>query len=138
MSIYHRFVSTSQPVVTLNELLECLKTVDPGYELEGEVLTFNGREHALIDVTRRGNTVFDEDVELLLRYAKKHQLRNQIVPILQKSQWMLTVQVGFLAGEPDLEPLWRWVRTNGSGVLAWEGDAFELVPASGASGLICS
>ena len=127
MTTYHRYLIANHGTVTLDELRQCLKSCDAAYEIDGELITLNGEERGiLIDVTRQGDPIFDEDIQLLKRHADREKNRDDLHRGMNESTCMVTTQIASKCDEAALETVWEWLRNNRKGILAFEGGSFRV------------
>ncbi len=78
-----------------------------------------------IDVTHRGDPVFDDDLDLVCRLAKRFSNSDEIIGRLKTSTCMVTVQTYSYSAKLVLECLWACLRQEKNGVLVFEGGTFE-------------
>jgi hypothetical protein len=127
MTTYHRYLIADGGTATLDELRQCLQDCDPAYEIDGELVTHHGVECGiLVDVTHRGDPIFDADVDLLKRRADRDQNVNEVHRGLDGSTCMVTTQITSTCDATALEALWEWLRKNKKGILAYEGGGFRI------------
>ena len=127
MSTYHRYLIANGGNTSLDELGQCLRDSDPSYDIDGDTVTFDGDERGIIvDVTERGDPIFDDDIDLLSRYADNDPARDEIHRHLAGSTCMVTMQVTGDCDETALDALWEWLRVHKKGILAYEGGTFRI------------
>lgn len=127
MSTYHRYLIADGGKTSLDELRQCLRDSDRSYDIDGDSVTFDGAERGIIiDVTERGDPVFDDDIDLLGRYADNDPDGDEIRRGLAGSTCMVTMQVTGDCDETALDALWEWLRAHKQGTLAYEGGAFRV------------
>lgn len=127
MTTYHRYLIADAGTATLDELRQSLKAYDPAYDMDGELITYNGAERGiLVDVTHRGDPIFDGDVNLLKRHANKEKNCDDLHRELDRAMCMVTTQITSTCDESALETLWDWLRVNKKGILAFEGGGFRI------------
>jgi hypothetical protein len=119
MSTYHRYTIADGGNTSLDDLHQCLHECNPLYDIEGDAVTFNGQESGIIvDITERGNPIFEDDIDLLARRAGNDPAREEILPRLDRSNCMVTLQVTSYCDEIALNALWDWLRVHKKGILA--------------------
>lgn len=127
MSTYHRYLIADGGNASLDELRQCLRDRDPAYDIDEDVVTFDGSERGIIvDITERDDPIFDEDIDLLGRQADNDPAGDEIHRQLDSSTCMVTMQVTSDCDETALEALWEWLRIHKQGVLAYEGGTFRI------------
>lgn len=127
MSTYHRYLIADGGKTSLDELRECLRERDPLYDIDEDTVTFNGEECGIIvDVTERGDPVFDDDIDLLGGRANNDPAAEEIKRRLDSSTCMVTMQVIGTCDEIALGALWEWLGTHKKGILAYEGGTFRI------------
>lgn len=127
MSTYHRYLVADGGNASLDELRQCLREANPLYEIESDTVTFDGDECGIIvDVTERGDPIFDDDIDLLSRYADDDPAGDEIHRRLDGSTCMVTMQVSGSCDEIALGALWEWLRVHKKGILAYEGGTFRI------------
>ena len=127
MTTYHRYLIADGGKATLDELRQCLQAFDPAYDIDGELITYSGTERGiLVDVTHRGEPIFDDDIDLLQRRANDEQNRDDLHRKLNRSTCMVTTQITSRCDEQALETVWDWLRINKKGILAYEGGGFRI------------
>jgi hypothetical protein len=127
VSHYIRFVLTDEKPVLIEELESALRRVNEGYAIDGGVITFDGIELGLIDITQRGDPICDDDLDLLTRQAEKKHKRDLIQASLRNAMSLLCVQLlnaQDAKSDDALAPLWDWRLANREGLLASEGGYF--------------
>ena len=126
MTVYHRYIIANGNATTIEELQQGLQEVDPRFNIDGDAIVFKDTECGIIDVTNRGNPIFDGDIDLLTHLAEKSRQRNEIRQALSDSRCMVTVQPISTAYETAFDLLWEWLRINREGILAYEGGHFRI------------
>ena len=127
MSTYHRYLIADGGNTSLDELRQSLRHCNPSYDITGDTITFDGAECGIIvDITERGDPIFDDDIDLLNRHADNDADGDEIHRLLDRSTCMVTMQVTSDCDETALETLWEWLRIHKKGVLAYEGAAFRI------------
>lgn len=127
MTIYHRYVIAGGDTVTLDELQRCLRACDSAYDIDGEHITYQGEDRGIIiDVTQRGDPIFDGDIDLLERHANREKNRDELHRELSRCNCMVTTQISSNCDEGALEVIWNWLRDHRKGILAWEGGGFRI------------
>jgi hypothetical protein len=127
MSTYHRYLVADGGNTSLDELRQCLRECDQSYDIDGDAVTFDGAECGIIvDVTERGDPIFDDDMDLVARQASNDPARDEIHRRLDRSTCMVTVQVTSTCDETALDALWEWLRAHKKGILAYEGGTFRI------------
>ena len=128
MTTYHRFIIANSKVITLEQLCDAVRKTNSNIDFDHEVVFRDGIECGiLIDVTTRGNTVFDEDMKLVQErlsstVAIDHRTRN----LLNLSQCMVTTQVYSSADESVLDIIWSVLSSYLSGILVLEDYASTI------------
>jgi hypothetical protein len=126
MTTYHRYLIYDGQTTTIYELEKCLCAIDPSYRIDGEAVMLGESDRGIgIDVTHRGNPVFDGDFDLVCRHAMHLHDGDGTVHRLQTATCMVTAQVFCNADERALDCIWSWLRTNKQGVLIYEGGVFD-------------
>jgi hypothetical protein len=127
MSTYHRYLIADGSNASLGELRQCLRDCDPSYDIDGDVVTFDGAERGIIiDITERGDPIFDDDIDLLGRQADNDPAGDEIHRRLDRSTCMVTMLVTSTCDEVGLDALWEWLRVHKKGILAYEGGTFRI------------
>jgi len=127
MSTYHRYLIADGGNTSLDELRQCLRDGDPSYDIEGDTVTFDGGESGIIvDITERGDPIFDDDIDLLGRFADDDPAAEEIHRGLDSSTCMVTMQVNSTCDETALDALCEWLRVHKKGILAYEGGTFRI------------
>jgi hypothetical protein len=112
---------------SLDDLRACLHECNPLYDFDCDVVTFNGEECGIIvDITERGDPIFDDDIDLLTRRAANASARDEILRRLDGSNCMVTLQVSSYCDEIALNAIWEWLRVNKKGILAYENGTFRV------------
>ena len=128
MTTYHRYILPGDALVTMNGLSACLTAFDTQYSIEGEcVMRGDDDCGILIDITHRGNDIFDGDIELLSGFACAHTDADVLLAFLNDSTCMVTTQVVSYAAERVLDRLWTWLDDHFHGMLVYEGGLFASV-----------
>jgi hypothetical protein len=128
MSFYIRYVLTDDRPVSIGDLEQALRQINPAYAIDGDLIELNQKGYGIIDITHRRDPICDGDLDLLARFAEKRKSRDSILAALRDAKSMVCVQP--LSGgvaHPDevLAPLWDWLLANRAGLLAWEGGHFS-------------
>lgn len=127
MSTHHRYLVADGGSTSLDELRRCLHECGPSYDLDEDTVTFDGMECGLIlDVTERGDPIFDDDIDLVTRRANDHPSRGEILPGLSGAKCMVTMQVASHCDETALDALFEWLRVHKKGILAYEDGSFRV------------
>jgi hypothetical protein len=127
MTTYHRYLIADGGTATMDELRQCLQASNPAYDIDGELITRNGEGiGVLIDITQRGDPIFDGDIDLLKSRANNETHSRDLHLKMDKSTCMVTTQIASRCDETALETLWRWLRRNKKGILAYEGGGFHI------------
>jgi hypothetical protein len=127
MSTYHRYLIADGGNASLDELRQCLRVCDPLYDIDEDTVTFDGAEREIIvDITERGDPIFDDDIDLIGRHADNDPASDEIHRGLDRSTCMVTMQVTSTCDETALDALWEWLRVHKKGVLAYEGGTFRI------------
>lgn len=127
MTTYHRYLIADGGSVKMHELRQCLQARDPAYDLDGELITHSGINRGiLVDITHRGDQVFDEDLDLLKSHADKDQRCDDLRRGMDRSICMVTVQVGCNCDEVAMQAIWQWLHDRKKGILAYEGGGFRI------------
>ena len=127
MSTYHRYLIADGGNTSLDELRQCLRDCDPLYDIDGDTVTLDGAECGIIvDVTERGDPIFDDDIDLLARRANNDSAADEIHRRLDRSTCMVTLQVISTYDETALDALWEWLRVHKKGIVAYEGGEFRI------------
>jgi hypothetical protein len=127
VSFYIRYVLTDDRAITLGDLEQSLRQVDPAYAIDGDFISRGGAGYGIIDLTYRGDPICDGDLELLARLAEKKRHRDAIQAAIRDAKGMVCVQpVNSLESRTEevLAPLWDWLLGNRAGLLVWEGGYF--------------
>jgi hypothetical protein len=127
MTVYHRYVIADGRSASLDELILCLKSCDLSYDIEGEVILWNGNLCGiLIDVSRKGNPIFDSDIDLLLRRTATDSADDKVRRVLSSSTCMVTMQETRDFDSRAADAIWDWLRINRKGLLAYEGRGIRI------------
>ena len=127
MSTYHRYSIADGGNTSLDELRECLRDIDPLYDIDGDTVTFDGAECGIIiDIAGRGDPIFNDDINLLGRFADNDPAGDEIRRRLDGSTCMVTTQVTADCDGMALDALWEWLRVHKKGTLAYEGGSFRI------------
>jgi hypothetical protein len=127
MSTYHRYLIADGGNSSLDELRRCVRERDPLYDIDVDTVTFNGDECGIIvDLTERGDPIFDDDIDLLRRHANNDPAADEVRRRLDRSTCMVTMQVTSACDEIALHALWEWLAIHKKGVLAYEDGTFRV------------
>ena len=95
--------------------------------MDEDVVTFDGAERGIIvDITERGDPIFDDDIDLVARHADNDPAGDEIHRCLDRSTCMVTMQVTSTCDQNALDVLFEWLRNHKKGVLAYEAGAFRI------------
>jgi hypothetical protein len=114
---------TDERVLTLGEVEQALRQIDPTYVIDGDLLCRRGVELAIIELAFPGDPNCDGDLDLLYRQAERQANRNAVQAILQKCKCLVSIQP---LTDESLESLWDWLLANRAGLVAFEGGCFVL------------
>jgi len=129
MSYYIRYVTTDNHTPTLEELEKGLTSVDPRYEIDGDVIVFDDEDYGLVEINKLGDGTFESDIDLLQSFAAEKKNKRSLLAVLQNAKSMLTVQPIWENRDEDatlgvLKPLWNLLYANHPGLLIGEGGDF--------------
>lgn len=128
MTYYVRYVLTDGATVTLPELASVLHRVNPGYEVDENLILLNDEELGQIEINAPGDGLFEGDIMLLNEFVEQKRDPEVLRLALERATSLVTVQV--LHGATDvktqeqIEPLFYWLLANRPGLLAVEGGLF--------------
>jgi hypothetical protein len=127
MSTYHRYMIANGGNTSLDDLRQCLHESNALYGIEGDTVTFNGEECGIIvDITERGDPIFDDDIDLLARRTSSDPARDEILHRLDGSNCMVTMQVTSYCDEIALNAVFEWLRIHKKGILAYENGTVRV------------
>lgn len=132
MSFYIRFIQTSDDDITLTDIESALKLVNLGYAIADEVsLNFEGSLYGLIDITSRGDELFDEEIQELADVVDDAtgKQKKRVQALLQIAMRIVSVQVMWQERETEetlerLDPLWHWLTSQHDGLVQVDGEGF--------------
>lgn len=128
MTTYHRYILPGDASVTMDDLSACLRSFDTQYSIEGECVMHGDVDCGiLIDISQRGNAIFNGDIELLSGFARARADADVLHAFLNGSTCMVTTQVVSNADERVLDRLWTWLDNQFHGLLVCEGGLFATM-----------
>lgn len=125
---YLRYITSDDQETTVNDVLEIANSHTPGFTLEDRILSFNGRELALISISRAGDKLFDIEIAEFIEFAKESEAGEpgqpkglaKVLERLESASEMFAFQV-LNAGEEEsydlLEPVWDALNASRGGML---------------------
>jgi hypothetical protein len=140
-----RFISVDEQDVSLTVLESALKQTEAAYLIERDeesdsegVLVYEGDVYGQIEVNRRGDETFGEEVEELREFVEGAEgaKKPEVLGVLSGARTLIAVRVLDHGRELEamlekIDPLWEWLLTNRKGLLQADGEGYY-----DASGLI--
>ncbi|WP_442511718.1 hypothetical protein SH528x_003430 [Novipirellula sp. SH528] len=128
MTTYHRYLVTDGKATTFDELRRAVCAANANISFDHEMVLRDGADCGiLIDVTTKGDPIFDDDLNLVLerlRSATGGDVRTR--ELVASSQCMVTTQVTHNADKVVLEAIWSTIRSYCPGILAMEDYAWTI------------
>lgn len=129
MGYYIRFLIEDGRPLSLEKVIDGLRTVDPGFALTGgKDLTRSGELVAELDIAVPGDGIFEDDIGLLRERAGSAGGAAVAARIASVTA-ILTARV--LCQDRDaeetldlLDPLWEWLTANRRGLVHADGEGF--------------
>jgi hypothetical protein len=139
MGYYMRFFDTSEKPVTIVEIEDALRHVDPAYHLEPPEsakipqadLYLRDGLYAEIEINAPGDGLFEGEIAEMLEFLEDAEGngRNRVEMVLKCARRIVSVRVlgqdresgDTLAG---IDPLWRWLFSTRVGLLQADGEGY--------------
>ncbi len=127
-----RFIQTSGPEITLENIEAALKETDPAYSLrDGGNLFVGDSVYAQLTVHRPGDKRLDAEIQELRGQIRpsRSKGRQQVLDALDTAQAVLSVQAQFQDRTVDetlekVDPLWRWLFSTREGLVQADGEGY--------------
>jgi hypothetical protein len=128
MTTYHRYIVANAKSTTLDQLCDAVRRKNANIDFDNEVILCNGEECGiLIDLTERGNPIFDDDLQLVRdRLSSSGTLDRHKKEVLDNSLSMITTQVVSIADMSVLNAIWYVLGSYRPGIVVLEDLASTL------------
>ncbi len=122
MTTYHRYIISDAKSTTLSQLCDVVRKRNVDIDFENEVVLRNKEEcGVLIDLSERGNPIFDDDLQIVRdRLGSSGRLDRQVQDLLDNCQCMVTTQVISTADRYVLDAIWDALGSYRPGILVLE------------------
>lgn len=128
MTTYHRYIISDAKSTTLSQLCDVVRKRNVHIDFENE-LVLRDREECgvLIDVSERGNPIFDDDLQIVRdRLRSSSRLDRQVQDLLDNCQCMVTTQVISTSDMYVLDAIWDALGSYRPGILVLEDHASTI------------
>ncbi len=108
MTTYHRYIISDAKSTTLSQLCDVVRKRNVRIDFQNEVVLRDREEcGVLIDVSERGNPIFDDDLQIVRdRLGSSSRLDRQVQDLLDNCQCMVTTQVISTSDMYVLDAIW--------------------------------
>lgn len=132
MGYYMRYIATEDPEISLSDLEQTLKQIDPAYSIdESGELTHDGDLYGVAEIYRVGDDSFADEIEELKEFVEDAAGPRQadVLKVLDEAKATIGVQVLWQGREVEetlqkIDPLWEWLLANRKGLLQADGEGF--------------
>ena len=128
MSHCIRYFITESKMIDLTDLEAGIRQINPGYEIDADILLLDEEEYGQIDINEPGDGLFESELELARRFAEKKAGRDRLQATLQDAKRLVVAQAIWSGSDEEtidaLRGMFGWLQQNYRGILMDEGGTF--------------
>jgi hypothetical protein len=134
-----RFFDTSEKPLTIGQIEDALRKVDPAYRLQVPESTripqadlyLRDGLYAEIEINEPGDGLFEDEIVEMLEFLEdaKGKSRKRVEKVLKSARRIISVRVLGQGRQSDdtlggIEPLWTWLFSTRAGLLQADGEGY--------------
>ncbi len=137
MGYYMRFITSSKQVITLTDIENTLREVNPAYQLEPDQapdmadLLYAGKRFGLIEINHPDEEIFEDDLHEFTEMVGEPTdvSSRRILEVFATATLIVAVEAFWEDGESEdslskLDPLWDWLFSHYEGIVQADGEGF--------------
>src|SRR5690349_7235115 len=132
MGYYMRYLIAEDTGISLSQIEQRLKQVDPSYSITDDgALRFGDDLYGAVSLTFPDDSLFGEELEELKEEVEEATGKNKkkVIEVLDGAKAIVAVQVLYQGREIEetmekLDPLWEWLFNNYKGLLQADEEGY--------------